>query len=252
MLLLNIDGLSDIWKMVENDTFDDYVMKLLDTYESFGPLPGILLPMVEAFLPFLPLIVFVITNSMAYGLIEGFLYSWIGAVVGAILVFLIIRRLGQKKFFNFIRQNKQVQKVMQWFERHGFGPLFLLMCFPFSPSAIINIVGGLSRVKLQQFVLAVLMGKTVMIFTIAYVGESITSFAENPLKTIIVGICIVLFWVVGKIIEGKIQKRSELARKEEEMNQIFQKKSKKEEEQEKGKMDANRDDVKVVKSNEES
>jgi uncharacterized membrane protein YdjX (TVP38/TMEM64 family) len=214
MMLFSIDSFfSDIKSMIANDTFDDYIMELLDTYESLGPLPGILLPLIEAFLPFLPLIVFVIGNAMAYGLIKGFLYSWIGSVIGAMLVFFIIRRLGQKKFFTFIRNHKQVKKVMQWFERHGFGPLFLLMCFPFSPSAIINLVAGLSRISFQQFLLAVIMGKSVMIFTIAFVGDSITSFAEHPVKTVIVGICIVLFWIVGKIIEKRIQKRSELADK---------------------------------------
>ena len=222
MMLLSI-GFSDIVEMFKNDTLDDYIMELLESYESLGPLPGIALPMIEAFLPFLPLIVFVITNSMSYGLFLGFLYSWIGAVIGAILVFTLIRKLGQKRFFNFIRKHKQVQKVMLWFERQGFGPLFLLMCFPFSPSAIINIVAGLSRLKMQTFILAVLMGKTVMIFTIAYVGDSITSFAENPVRTIIVEVCIFILWLVGKIIEGKLQKRAELAEKEEEMNKAIQK-----------------------------
>lgn len=37
------------WFTIEN------VMDLLNQYRSFGPIPGILLPMLEAFLPFLPL-----------------------------------------------------------------------------------------------------------------------------------------------------------------------------------------------------
>jgi uncharacterized membrane protein YdjX (TVP38/TMEM64 family) len=209
MMLLNITSITNI-QTGESGTFDSYIDKLLNTYESFGMLPGLLLPMLEAFLPFLPLFVFVIANALAFGLVKGFLISWIGSVVGAVLVFLIIRRLGQKKLFNFIRKHKQVQKVMLWFERHGFGPLFLLLCFPFSPSSIINTVAALSRVRFSQFLLAVIMGKSVMIFTIAYIGDSITSFAEHPVKTVIVGICIVLFWIIGKIIEKKIQKRAEM------------------------------------------
>ena len=48
----------------------DYIMELLNNYESLGPLPGILLPFIEAFLPFLPLIVFVLANGAAYGLLK--------------------------------------------------------------------------------------------------------------------------------------------------------------------------------------
>ncbi|KGX87800.1 TVP38/TMEM64 family protein [Pontibacillus litoralis] len=202
---LNIDSIKE---MIEDDTFKEYVMQLLKEYEQLGPLPGILLPLLEAMLPFLPLFVFVIANSMAYGLLKGFLFSWIGASLGAIVVFRIVRRLGQQRFFNFVRKHQQVQRVMTWLERHGFGPLFLLMCFPFSPSAVINVVGALSKVSFQQFMLAVLLGKAVMIFTIAYVGHSITEFAKHPMKTVVVGVCISVFWLVGKFIERRLQQKT--------------------------------------------
>ncbi|MBA2174536.1 TVP38/TMEM64 family protein [Halobacillus locisalis] len=205
-LSVNIDR----WKeMAENDQLFDYVIYQLEQLESFGPLPGILLPMLEAFLPILPLVAFVLANSVVYGLLKGFLYSWIGSVIGAICVFLIIRKLGDKRFFRFITKQRQVRRVMTWVEEHGFGPLFLLMCFPFSPSSIINVVSGLSNVSKQQFILAVLLGKSVMIFTIAYVGSSIASFAQNPVKSIVVGVCIFLFWMIGKYFETRMKKKAE-------------------------------------------
>ncbi len=193
---------------LESQEFDKFIQQLLNQYEGLGPLPGILLPFIEAFLPFLPLIVFVLANAAAYGLLEGFLYSWIGASAGAIMVFYLIRKLRnvdwiERKVIN----NKQVSRVTSWVERHGFGPLFLLLCFPFSPSAVINVVAGLSKVSIQQFFLAVLLGKAVMIFSISYVGSSIMEFAKNPMKTIVVLIGIGLFWAVGKYLERRLQNR---------------------------------------------
>ncbi|MFB1050049.1 TVP38/TMEM64 family protein [Paraliobacillus sp. JSM ZJ581] len=202
--------INEIQQLIEADQYDMVLKQLLKTYESFGPLPGLLLPFIEAFLPFLPLVVFVLTNAAAYGLWKGFLLSWAGASIGAIAVFSLIRKLGNKRFFLWIRRNKQVERVTNWLERHGFGPLFILMCFPFSPSAIINTVAGLSKVNIYQFGLAVLLGKTVMIFSIAYVGSSIASFAQNPVKTIVVGISISLFWILGKIIEKWLRKRDKI------------------------------------------
>ncbi|CQR47017.1 TVP38/TMEM64 family inner membrane protein YdjZ [Paraliobacillus sp. PM-2] len=212
----NAITLNEIQQLIAADQYDIVLKQLLKTYESFGPLPGLLLPFIEAFLPFLPLVVFVFTNAAAYGLWEGFLLSWAGASIGAMSVFLLIRKLGNKRFFLWIRRNKQVQRVTSWLERHGFGPLFILMCFPFSPSAIINTVAGLSKINIYQFALAVLLGKTVMIFSIAYVGSSIASFAQNPVKTIIVGISISLFWIVGKLIEKWLRKRDKIRQMEEE------------------------------------
>ncbi|MFC7063555.1 TVP38/TMEM64 family protein [Halobacillus seohaensis] len=206
LLMINFE---EIKYMAENDRLFDYAIDQLEQLERFGPLPGILLPLIEAFLPILPLVAFVLANAVVYGLFKGFLYSWIGAVTGSVLVFLLVRKLGQQRFFHFISRHKQVKRVMNWVEEHGFGPLFLLMCFPFSPSSIINVVSGLSNVSRQQFILAAVLGKSVMIFTIAYVGSSIASFAQNPVKSIVVGICILTFWIIGKLVEKKIQKKAE-------------------------------------------
>jgi len=206
MYVFNI--LSD-WKLaIKNEELDEFIIQLLNDYEKLGPLPGILLPFIEAFLPFLPLFVFILANSVAYGLFKGFLYSWLGTSLGSILVFIIIRQLGDKRAFKTIRRNKQVQKVTTWVERHGFGPLFLLLCFPFSPSSVINVVAGLSRISTSQFVLAVLLGKSIMVFSISYIGSSLLSFAKNPLKTILVGVGIILFWIVGKYVEKKLHQKS--------------------------------------------
>lgn len=208
MLILNIT-FSNWQAMLQKEGTEEFIEKLLSQYEGLGPLPGFFLPFVEAFLPFLPLIVFVLTNAAAYGLFEGFLLSWLGASSGAIVVFLIIRKLRNHKWVKKIRGNKQVSAVTSWVDRHGFGPLFVLLAFPFSPSSVINIVAGLSKISIYQFTLAVLLGKSVMIFSISYVGSSIMEFAEKPMKTITVLIIIVVFWIIGKIIEKRFEKRLE-------------------------------------------
>lgn len=184
----------------------EHISELIQQYRSFGPIPGILLPMLEAFLPFLPLVVFVVANATAFGLWWGFLFSWIGAVGGAFLIFLVIRRYGQMRFFRFLQKHKQVQRLMNWVESHGFGPLFLLLCFPFTPSAIVNIVAGLSKVSTLQYGLAVIGGKAVMIFTISFVGYDIVSLIQKPVRTVIVGIIIFILWFVGKRLEVRLNK----------------------------------------------
>lgn len=200
------NGVNDL---VNSDLFDK-VFDILDKYEQLGPLPGIFLPFIEAFLPFLPLFVFVIANSLAYGLLKGFIYSWIGSVLGSITVFLVIRKLGNKRIFQKIRKNKTVLQVTNWVEHHGFGPLFILLCFPFSPSSVINVVAGISKVSKLQFFLAVILGKSIMIFSMAYVGSSVMEFAKSPIRTTIILVSIVIFWSFGKYIEGKMkQKKAE-------------------------------------------
>ncbi|WP_043933117.1 TVP38/TMEM64 family protein [Bacillus sp. EB01] len=191
------------WFTLEN------IMELIREYKSFGPIPGIVLPMLEAFLPFLPLFLFVMANASAFGLWLGFLYSWVGACIGAFLVFFIFRKYGQRRFLSFLQKHSTVRKLMKWVERHGFGPLFLLLCFPFTPSAVVNIVAGLSNVSTKQYMLAVVAGKMAMIFMISFIGADIRSLFTQPLRTLIVLIVIFILWLAGKQIERRLTIASE-------------------------------------------
>ena len=96
---------------------------------------------------------------------------------------------------------------MKWVDNHGFSPLFLLPCFPFTPSAIVNIVAGLSTVSFWKYGLAVIGGKMVMIFTISFIGYDIPALIHQPIRTVIVFIIIFILWYVGKRIERNLDQK---------------------------------------------
>ena len=72
----------------------EQLQRTIESYSAYGPLPGILLPLIEAFLPILPLVLFVAANANVYGLGLGILYSWVGVTAGSLLVFWIARKIG--------------------------------------------------------------------------------------------------------------------------------------------------------------
>ncbi|WP_019414449.1 TVP38/TMEM64 family protein [Paenisporosarcina sp. TG20] len=191
------------WLTAEN------LLELTRDYRSLGPIIGFLLPFLEAFLPFLPLFVFVFANASAYGLWIGFLLSWAGTTVGSYLFFLVIRKYGRARFLGFMVKHERVQKLIIWIENNGFGPLFLLLCFPFSPSALVNIVAGLSNMKKNTYLWALLAGKFVMILTISFIGYDIRALITQPIRTAIVLAVIVLLWFIGKQIELRLNARVE-------------------------------------------
>lgn len=185
------------------------IIELTQSYRAFGPLIGFLLPFLEAFLPFLPLFVFVFANATAYGLWLGFLISWGGTVAGAYVVFLLVRKYGRARFMNFMTKHDKVQKLIRWVERNGFAPLFLLLCFPFTPSALVNLVAGLSNISRHYYLLTVMAGKFVMVFMISFVGYDLRALFTQPLRTAIVIAVIVILYIVGKILEKRLHKKVE-------------------------------------------
>ncbi|MEK5040788.1 TVP38/TMEM64 family protein [Sporosarcina sp. FSL K6-3457] len=187
----------------------DKIVGLAQHYKALGPFIGLLLPFIESFLPFLPLFVFVFANASAYGLWYGFILSWAGTVVGSYAVFLLIRKYGRNRLLGFLTKKVRVQKLIKWVDRNGFGPLFLLICFPFTPSALVNLVAALSNMKKTYYLITLMAGKLVMIFTISYIGYDLKALLTQPIRTIIVILIIILLWLVGKAFENRLNARVE-------------------------------------------
>ncbi|MCU6713167.1 TVP38/TMEM64 family protein [Paenibacillus sp. J5C_2022] len=183
----------------------EQIQQTLQSYSQFGPLPGLLLPYIESFLPFLPLVLIIAANVNIYGFGFGFLYSWIGVTAGAICVFLICRSLGKNVKTRIQRRFPKSEKFFNWVERRGFTPLFLLACFPFTPSVIITVVSGLSKVPFHTFLLATMMGKAVMIFCISLISFDIANLLEEPWRIFVSITAVLVMWFGGKKLESRYQ-----------------------------------------------
>lgn len=193
------------WKNWQQYFTEENILKLLEQYRDLGFLPGILLPMLESFIPILPLFLFVAGNAAAYGFWLGFLYSWIGVCLGSAIVFLLVRRYGQKRFLNFLNRHTNTTRMLSWVERHGFGMLFLIYCFPFTPSALVNVIGGLSRINKKTFFLALALGKLVMIAIVSFIGYDFVDVLKSPLKLGLIVFGIFVLWLGGKVVESRLK-----------------------------------------------
>ncbi|WP_339238649.1 TVP38/TMEM64 family protein [Paenibacillus sp. FSL R5-0517] len=154
----------------------------LEKFRSFGPLPGILLTFMKSFVPPLPTLLIVGVNGAVYGLWAGFLYSWIGMILGCTVTFLIVREIGKSAFVERWARKPRVQRSMVWIRRNAFGYVFLLSIFPVGPFVIINVAAGIARMRLLSFLLAVACGKAIMIFSVTYIGSNVEQFLEHPAR----------------------------------------------------------------------
>ena len=80
------------WFTLEN------ISELTQQYRALGPIPGIVLPMLEAFLPFLPLFVFVTANVTAFGLWWGFFFLGLVLLREPILFFPLFENMAKEGF----------------------------------------------------------------------------------------------------------------------------------------------------------
>ncbi|RKN85899.1 TVP38/TMEM64 family protein [Paenibacillus ginsengarvi] len=177
--------------------------QLLNQFEALGPLPGLLAAWLESLLPFLPLVAILIANVNIYGFLEGFLLSWIGVVSGAFTVFWIIRRFGGRIRHFVERKSPRSKRLIEWLERHGFMPIFLLSCFPFTPSFLVNIVSGISKVPFHTFIIATLLGKGIMILIVSFAGHDLFNLFQQPWKLVLIVSLFGIMALTGRKIESK-------------------------------------------------
>lgn len=154
----------------------------LEQFRSLGPLPGILLTFMKSFVPPLPTLLIVGVNGAVYGLWAGFIYSWIGMVLGCTVTFLLVREIGKSAFVERWANKPRVQRSMVWIRRNAFSYVFLLSIFPVGPFVIINVAAGIARMRLLSFLLAVGCGKAIMIFCVTYIGSNVEQFLEHPIR----------------------------------------------------------------------
>lgn len=193
------------WIQKLSTTNPETLQQALESYSAYGPLPGIVAPLLEALLPFLPLLLIIAANANIYGLGLGILYSWIGVSLGCALVFWIARKLGGRLGAWLQRKYPATARFFHWIERKGFTPIFLLACFPFSPSSLINIASGLSKVPFRTFLIAVSLGKAVMIVCVSLLSFNITDLVDEPWRILLAAGVMYMMWFGGKRLERRYQ-----------------------------------------------
>ncbi|HKL10872.1 MAG TPA: TVP38/TMEM64 family protein [Clostridia bacterium] len=186
---------------------EENLVAAIEYLRGFGFVLGIGLVSIEAFLPFLPLVLFVTVNVFVFGFVWGYVYSWIGTSAGTILVFLLLRNFGNHGLFNKIYANDKTAGRLVKIRERGFAPFFLLYCFPFTPSFLVSFIAALSDLSTERFVAATLAGKLVMIFFLSIIGYNFKAIYDNPVRSILLITLMLLIGYVSKLILERYEKK---------------------------------------------
>lgn len=181
----------------------------LDQFRALGPLPGILLTFLKSFIPPMPTIVIVGVNAAVYGLWAGFLYSWIGMVAGCLTTFLLVRKISGTPLIERWAKKPKVQRGMRWIQRNGFSYVFLLGILPVGPFVAVNVAAGLARMNVMSYLMAVTLGKGIMVFCVSYIGANLSDFIAEPFKLLgVLAFILLSLWGSRKLDSYFVRKQS--------------------------------------------
>lgn len=144
-----------------------------------------------------------LAGGYLFGIWEGFIYNWIGRVVGSILAFYISRYFYKRVITRTV--NPDFIKKYNFYFNKGLLLLFMAYVLPFFPDDELTYLAGISRIRPKIFLPIMAIGHSVGSLALAYYGHGVQSFSE-PLFIILLAILVVggiLFSLQYRYIKSK-------------------------------------------------
>jgi uncharacterized membrane protein YdjX (TVP38/TMEM64 family) len=143
------------------------------SYGIWAPVISILIMALQSLFPLVPGLAVTISNAWIFGWHYGALYSWTGALLGAILDFGIARWYGRPLVERLV--NMRYLSIFDcFFQRHGILAVFITRLTPVIPFKIVSYGAGLTAITVWQFMLATGVGQMPAIVLYSVLGEHLT------------------------------------------------------------------------------
>lgn len=154
------------------------IRNFVNQFGIFAPLIFIFLQIVQVIITPFSHYAVSIAGGFIFGIWLGFIYNWIGRVIGTIIAFYIARIFG-RKILKHIITKESLKKYDYLFEK-GKLLLFLAYFLPIFPDDEITYLAGFSKINSKIFILLIVLGHASGSLALAYIGNDIQSITKLP------------------------------------------------------------------------
>lgn len=127
-------------------------LQWIDGLGAVGAIVFIIIYIVST-IAFLPGSLLTLGAGVVFGVVQGSIYVFVGATLGAILAFLIGRFLARGWIAKQIAENAKFKAIDKAVEREGFKIVLLTRLSPIFPFNLLNYAFGITGVGLRDYVL---------------------------------------------------------------------------------------------------
>ena len=184
------------------DLINTIVEYSTEVISNGGILFGMLLIMVESFIPVLPLSVFIALNTHTFGLLPGIVMSWVSTCIGCYISYLIFYYVSNNIIYKYLskKTRNKIDKAVDKFQNISLANLTVIITLPFIPAFLINILAGVSGMSKKKYIVAVVIGKIFMVSFWGYIGKSFVESMTDISAIIVMSIMIIIAYALSKLI----------------------------------------------------
>jgi uncharacterized membrane protein YdjX (TVP38/TMEM64 family) len=181
----------------------------LRSYGAYAMIFGIMAIILQTFIPFSPFILIAGANVLVFGFMNGLIINYISACVGALLAFLFARYLGRDWVERKMARFPAMRQFNIRMETEGFFYILLGRLISFFPSSIVNYGGGISKVKLRDFISATLLGKFPIIFMECMIAHDLQNWRHYRGRLVLLLCFFILLIILGNWIRKRSLRRNQ-------------------------------------------
>ncbi|MGR3615482.1 MAG: TVP38/TMEM64 family protein [Paracoccaceae bacterium] len=152
---------------------------------------------VHNFVPF-PAKLLAICAGAVFGVVLGGALIWVGAMLGALVAFVISRQLGRETVRSWIPDH-QVRAFDRWTQEQGTLTLLVLRFIPVFAFNVINYAAGLTHVRLWTFIWTTGLGILPITVLSAYFGAHMLELDWTVIFSVS-AVCILGVFLLHRVI----------------------------------------------------
>lgn len=142
-----------------------------------------------------PLLPKVIATTLIFGVKMGFVYSVLGSLISAMVLYGVGRLVGKEKAQRFAHNS--FDEITDHLADHGMIAMTIVRLVPLAPFTIINFVAGAIRIRVLDYTLGTIFGMTPTIFLITLFSHRLLVAIQHPgLQSYLVLAAVAVFLVL--------------------------------------------------------
>lgn len=193
LLLVLASGIWWLWP-VDFGFANGYTIEVavvqIRAWGAWAALGSIVLMVVHSFLPF-PSEIITLANGMVFGPFWGSVITWVGAMLGAISTFGLVRLLGRPFVYRMLSPS-QLERLSDWSSRQGGVALLIGRLIPLVAFNLLNYAAAMTQISWWTYIWATGLGILPLTVLLNVFGASVLTMAASSW----------LWWLVGALAVG--------------------------------------------------
>ncbi|HBG5345285.1 TPA: TVP38/TMEM64 family protein [Clostridioides difficile] len=185
--------------MLNLDAIKEYIL----SFGVWAPIISFVLMILQSIAAPLPAFLITFANAALFGWVNGAILSWISAMAGAAICFVIGRFLGRDVVVK-LTSKFALESIDGFFDKYGKHTILIARLLPFISFDLVSYAAGLTSMSFVSFFIATGLGQLPATIVYSYVGGMLTGGAKVMMTGLLILFALsVLIYMLKKIHSDK-------------------------------------------------